>query len=300
MTVCISGQDCFGIKSYVKFIATDFFGNLYPNLAVSVYRGSDVTTTYTGTTGTDGGVSFLLTKDQYYRLVFSGSAITTNTITITPGESSIFYVFVSAAVPGKYWDNGSYQPVDVIRTAVTTTTIGGVGYVNVTYNDSLGQTTVWKIFLNQTNHTNSSAPQTTIQSQTGSGNASVGFALLSGFEGNSYLVNIEAQHDTFGQVKRSYGVQFYGVLDNSLDYIPDALKMLIAILILVFIGSFADSTNFAQVSGLVCVAGWILVGMGFFNYNDSYIPVVAGLSIATPLAILANVNERDRKEHLGG
>lgn len=299
LTVCISGQDCFGIKNYVKFIATDFFGNFYPNLAVSVYKGLDVTTTYTGTTGTDGGVSFLLTKDQSYRLDFSGSAITTTSITITPGESTLFYVFVSAASPGKYWDNGSYQPVDVIRTSVTTSTSGSLGFINVTYNDSLNQTTSWKIFVNQTNHTNASAPQITIQSQTGTGNASVGFTLTSGFTGEAYIVNVEATHTTFGQVRRSYGVQFYGTKDGSLDYIPSAIMALIAIMILVFVGSFFDSTNFAQGAGLVCAIGWIEVGLGMFSYANMYISVIVGLSIASVIAIVANMNERNKREVVG-
>jgi len=299
LTVCISGQDCFGVKNYVKFIATDFFGNLYPNVDVDVYKGSDVITTYTGTTGTDGGVTFLLTKDQPYRLDFSGSTITITTITITPGESNLFYVFVSARSPSNYWDNASYQPVDVIRTSVITSTLAGGAQVNVTYNDSLNQTTAWTIFLNQTNHTNASAPQITIQSQTGTGNASINFVIASGYAGESYIVNIKATHTTFGTVLRSYGVQFYGTKDGSLGFIPSAIMALIGILVLIFVGSFFDSTNFAQGAALICVIGWIEVGLGMFAYANMYTSVALGLGIASVIAIAANMNERNKKELMG-
>ncbi len=298
MTLCISGLTCYGTVNYVKFVATDFFGNLYNGLSVNVYKGSDVTTTYTATTGSDGSATFRMTKDQSYRLVFTGSTITSTTITVTPGESTLFYVFVSTSTPPKWWDNTTYQEVDTVRTGVTTGTSGGVAYVNVTYNDSLAQTTVWTVYLNQTNHTQPNATQTKLQSATGSGNFSTSFSIASGYAGESYLINIVATHTTFGTIKRSFGVQFYGTKDDSLNFIPSVIMAIIAIAILVFVGAFFDSTNFAQGSAIICTLAWIELGLGMFSYFD-VVKIGLGIGIASVIAVIANMNERNKKEITG-
>jgi len=169
-------------------------------------------------------------------------------------------------------------------------------YVNFTYNDTLAQTTAWTVYLNQTNHTNVTWPQITLQSITGSGNNSSSF-LITPYIGQSFLVNLVATHTTFGQILRSYGVNFPGLAGGQLDFISNLFKALIAIAIIIFVGAMFGYDSRNQGSGVVCALGWIFLSIGFFEFFDTT-SIIAGLSIATVFAIFMNMNERARSEDM--
>jgi hypothetical protein len=297
MNKCVSSYTCNYDSKFVKFIVVDIWASRYSNVVVTAYKDSEVLASHTGTTGNDGDVTFFMVKTQSYRITFVDAAQGINLErTITPGEEIEYYILITPTSAGNWWTNTSYTETGSINFVVTTSEKNSThAYINATYTDNLNQST-WTVYLNQTNHTNGSAPQIMLQSTTGANNGTASF-VVSGYKGKNYLVNLVATHTTFGNVKRSFGVGFKGLESTSLDYISNLFKALIAIGIMIFVGAMFGYDSRNQGAGVVCALGWIFLGIGFFAYFDT-VSMAAGLSIATIFAIFLNMNERAKQEDM--
>jgi len=124
---------------YEKFIVRSLFDDSYIGVTATVYEGDSLTTVLTGTTDSMGQVVFRMTKDQRYRVVFSGGGIGDDiTIYVFAKEESYLVRILSGFPIGgdRYTD---------IKTNLTAITINST-WSNLTliYNDTISSTTqVW-------------------------------------------------------------------------------------------------------------------------------------------------------------
>ena len=132
---CYSGFDCFYNQAYVKFTIQSIFGTTYSNVAVSVYEGDDLVAEKIGTTGSDGSVTFLLKKDQEYRITFiKASNDIDMEITLTPGESKDFTIVI--------WSFGDNRDDSVSWNLSATDNDATTTNLNLAYADTSGLTTL--------------------------------------------------------------------------------------------------------------------------------------------------------------
>lgn len=295
---CVSGYDCFYNQNYIKFVVQNWFGTVkYPNVTVSVYKGTEAAASFTGTTGGDGAAGFLLVKDQPYRVTFiNATQGISESFTLTPTKDDTYYIIVSSVVT-PWQTNTSYTQVGTVNVDVTTSTINSThSWINISYSDGLSQTTGLLFYLNQSNHTMPTAPQNIVSSFNAgaTGNHTHNFTALS--SGRSYLANVVATHTTFGTVYRSYGVNFPGMQSTAANFIPSFFKMLIAMGFMLFLGAVFGETRRAQGAGVVVVLGWIFLGFGWFDYFSSTASITAGLTVASLVVFMWNINERKNAE----
>lgn len=296
----------------VKFIVQDVFGHTYSGITVTVQGynttvgswgilssllGMDFNTTpinsevMTGITGADGAVVFKMSEVIYYHVTTTG---TTPIISswLYP-KDDLYYLVVSAT--DTTWNDFSTPMSTGIVTNVTKATINASSaWINVSYNDSLSQTTSLIVYVNQSNSTTGNLNQTMIQSWTcpsGCNSTNHSFT-ISPYDGQSYIVNIRFVHSTYGTNVKSYAVVFPKTV--SATGIPQIAFLMAAILIMVFVGAvFTYSTSEIGLI-VVCGVGWIFWLIGWFNASDPS-KIGIGLTLATFVAIIAYMAKQSEK-----
>lgn len=304
MQSCVSnyyGANC-GTLQFVKFVVQNIWGTEYSGVTTNVYRGSGTTAIYTGSTGSDGSITFLLLKDQEYRLTFANTSFGINEeMTLYPQDPE-YHIIVPYTTEYWYDNNQSYSEIGTVNITVNTTVNAtGWGFINVVYTDPLSQTSGLVVDINQTN---SSDPtnQTIVQSYSGGSSASYSVShTVNTPSSKSYIVNVRATHTTFGSISRSFGVKFVGMPTTGLNFIPDWFKAFMAVGLMFFVAAFASVTSHNQIAGLVCVLGWVFYGFGWFaSLGGQYsLGVPAGLTLATIVVVMANMKERAENEGVG-
>ena len=164
---CYSGFDCFYNQAYVKFTVKNMmFGWTYSDVAISVYEGDGIVAVNTGTTKSDGSVTFLLKKDQEYRITaIKASDDIDAHIHIIPGNSVDVIIPIWSFTENRE-DSVSWNLSAVDNDATTT-------YLNLTYADTSGLTTQINFWV--LNGTNTS--QTIYSTSTSSSSLNAGVAV---------------------------------------------------------------------------------------------------------------------------
>ena len=269
---------------YVKYTVKDIWDTRYSDVAVDVYRGSSVgAIAYrSAITGADGSVSFRLDENQQYTLTFIylGQGID-ETLTHYPREEDYkVYVITQTIIPD---DQYSSEELDI---SVSKQTINNThAYINVTYVDNLNETTGLSVYLNQS-ILNDPFNQTVIDSYSGVSNSTIISFIVEDYAGETYFVNIDVDHITFGDVERTYAVQFDGMEDA---HGFSQVYIWLAIGGIMFSGMIFKATNARQGAFVVCVVAWIFIILGWFdNLGDKgVLAITAGVTLATILSIAA-------------
>ena len=277
-------------RHYVKFIVWGVSG-YYEDITVTVYENDDVTATYIATTGTDGAVTFIMDRQQEYRVTFINATQGINReMTLYP-KAEEYLIFVSSSGSWTTYD----EPIDdVISIGISTSIINSThAYVNVTYNDTLTQTTDATVYLNQSNRSDP-YNQTVIDSQGGLTNNWTHSFIVANYTGESYYIHVVATHTTYGTIDQTYSVQFED--EVAIEGISENAWLYIALLVLVFTGGMFGQTSVHMGAGIVSVEAWVFYFFGWFNSIDSGGIMVAGLAFATVVAIIANINHYNKAE----
>jgi len=275
---------------YVKFVVWGPMG-YYSGVDVSVYEYGSSTTKYTGVTGNDGAATFRLYETQRYIITFvDASQGIDREMDLYPKDEK-YLIFVSSTRSWTTYD----EPVDsIVGIEVSTEIINSThAYVNVSYTDSMSETTAATVYLNQTN-TSDPYNQTVVSSQGGYSNNWTHSFIVSDYEGEGYYVNVIATHTTYGTIDQTYAVQFDS--DIGIPGIPDKVWLYIGILIMMFTAGMFGASTATEGSAIVCVEGWVFLFFGWFNSIDSTGAIAAGLGFATVVAIIANINKFSKKE----
>jgi len=244
-----------------------------------------------GITGTDGSIDFKMDGSIYYILTFSGGNISNTTWRGYPTKYE-YYIIVPTTLYGTFTNN-----VDQFSTMITTVSSKTINsthaYINASHNDSMNQTSSIIIYLNKS-IVGDPNNQTNLQIKNGGTNATYNASfIVSPYAGNDYIINFNMIHSS-GTVIRSYGVSFPQTAILSY-FNPISILMLLIGLIIFFSGIFGQ-TSTEQGAGIIVGLVWLLSGMGLYVNLNLGVSFYLGLTLATVIAILMNMNARARKE----
>lgn len=294
---CISGFNCFYNQHYVEFTVQNIWFTKYAGVTAAVYKGSELTASDIKTTGTDGLVNFLLIKDQQYRITLINTTQGIS-VTWTGYPSKTDYIIITDATSTSGWSTHGSDASTTTVIGVTTQTINDThAFVNVSYNDTLAGTSNLRFYLNKTIPGDPNN-QTVLQTIDGGNNDQYNASfLVSGYGGNSYLVKVKADHSTYGTISYSYTVQFAALPGPLANFDPTIILMLFVGFILFVAGMFGQTMG-EQGSAILVGFVWILARIGVFSAANVGLNFYLGLTLASVIVIIMNINARGRIEGL--
>lgn len=239
--------------------------------------------TLTGTTGTDGSVSFVMMEAiQYQITVIKASDDINYTLTMYPGNSE--YI-----IPISTFSVFTNDEVIEDNFVLTVTTDDDTGVITVTGNATEDPITWGILKLNQTDPT-TPGKETQIEAHVVSGNFTYDF-YPTGYPGQSYFVRINLTSSEYPSgYEKGYGVTFPKETVNPMGLSPFIL-MFLSMGIILATGTVFTASTAHNGPLLTCFMGWILLGMGWLSYIGT---VLAGtlLTIATVLSIIIAIAAR--------
>ena len=273
------------VDHYVKFIVKSLTGALYSDVEVNVYLGDAVTPQHTGTTGTDGSISFELNEYQEYRITFEKTSPSIDReITLYPKDDSYtVYVDIGTMIDDLLNPDDEEQAITAIDVSVTKTIINdNTANITVNYNDIMDETSGLTLTLSQSiagNTTNKTVLSTV---DLGTANNTAYNFTVTNYNGESYLIEIEAIHTTHGTIYRMYGIQFENT-DTLFGFTGEVVGWL-AIVFLTWFALTATSVTVPQTAIGVCTLATIMMAIGWGSYIS-----VPGLALAWFMSIGATM-----------
>jgi len=284
-------------KQYVLFTARYMF--CWSNCDVegatmTVYKYGEATPVQIGAeanpkiTDTTGSASFLLFKTQKYRITLvNASAGVSNEMTLYPKDTEYLWLITRS--------NDAFQDHDILeKDAIITTVSKSVinsthAYINVTYNDTLTQTTNITIYLNQSN-------STMLNSSNSTGNMTVSF-IVNNYQGKSYLIHFFGQHTEYGTIDYTYSVLFEKT-DVGISGIPSALWLWFGIGISFFVAAIFTASTVELGLIIVCGLNWVFVATGVYGAMGTVglTRFVIALTLISVLAVMAYAKKQQTKE----
>jgi len=285
------------VPHYVKFTVQNIWGTKHNGMDVSVYEGTDTTNTYNGTTGSDGSVTFKLSETTQYRITFINStAGISETRTLYPVDDH-YYIIVSSLLNN--WDTYDVPIYDAIDFTISKTTINNTHvYINVSFNDSLAETTDLKVYLNQTNESDYFNQSNLDTWNAGAVSSGLHSFIVEDYAGQSYITRLVVEHTTYGTIDSTYSVSFTDDIAGKFPGIPPSVWLYSSIFILLFTGGIFVQTNVEKGMLVVCIMFFIFFGLGTFNTLPLNVQqsMLAGGILAFILSIIANLNKSNRDE----
>lgn len=282
---------------YVKFTVQNIWGTKYPGVSTSVYETSDTSTTYTGTTGSDGSVTFKLSETTQYRITFiNATAGISETRTLYPADTH-YYIIISSTLGS--WDTYTVPISDAIVFSITKSEINSsTSYINISYNDSLAETTDLIVYLNQSNESDY-INQTNLDTWAAGANSSGTYSfIVSPYVGQSYLVHLYTTHTTYGVIDSTYSVSFKDDISSKFPAIPPSVWLYSSVFMLLFMGGIFVHSNVERGMLLVCILFFMLYGLGAFSSLPDSIEnnMLAGGIVGFIISVIANLNKSNRDE----
>jgi hypothetical protein len=266
----------------VKFVVKNIWDTRYSNVDVKVYKGEEITALYSGTTESDGSITFKLSEEQEYRLTFINSTQGIDEELILYPKNDLYNVYVVTTS----LDPDDQYSSDELETTISKQIINNThAYINVTYLDNLNGTTGLDIELNQTVSSNP-FNETNVDSYSGASNDTTVSFIVEDYAGQTYLVHIDIDHTTFDEVLRTYAVSFDGMEDA---HGFSQVYIWIAIGGIMFSGMLFKATNPRYGMLVVSAVAWVFIILGWFdNLGDKgVLAITAGTTLATILSIAA-------------
>jgi hypothetical protein len=155
LTKCISGFNCGFYTQPVTFTLRNLFDASFSGVTATVYKGDELTATETGITDSSGSVTFMLNKDQKYRVVFSGGGMDTLTF-YAYGSSTNYRILVVSGFP-----TGGNRNEDISANLTVTTINATHSNLSLIYKDNRSSTTAINFYA-----TNLTTGQTCTQTST--------------------------------------------------------------------------------------------------------------------------------------
>lgn len=237
---------------YVKFILTSLLGTRYEGVDVKVYEGSNLVETFSGVTGTDGSISFILNQDQEYRITFidaSQGIDVTKTLYPVDTEYKII-LFRTNIIP----DDRDQD--DILFSAYGQSINLTHGYINVSFNDTSGTTTSVQMWIKDTNLTTLYSFSTT--------NSSADWSQVVDGGNATYIVEFNLDNTVLSDtLKITRTINFNDVVKFDLGFDEGWKYIFVSCLILVLLFLLATKLNAEIITGVAIVAAWFLTFLGW-------------------------------------
>lgn len=248
--------------------------------------------TMNGTTGSDGGIDFMMFEAIKYRITFYKDGVINTTWEGFPKDE--YYTIWAPTVGPSEWFEHGVNPLEAVDFTITgTTATEDEATITVYYNDTLAQTTSLAVYLNQS-FTNGT--EILIQQYLG-GTASTWshtFNLPGDHRGESYIVRLRAQHGTLGNITRDYGV-YYKPAPVSFG-LPEDLLLYGAMVVMIFTALFFGQSSVGAGCIVFAFEGWLFYWIGWLQDLGSEYAVGTALIIISLVAVLVNVMQRSKRE----
>lgn len=233
-----------------------------------------------------GTINFQMIQSLKYHIVVTASGYETYTADIYPTEDK--YSFTMQSTSG---DTGPAVDGDdvneMVLTSVNSTIISDsqVDFA-VRYNDTLDSSSYVNItiFDNERN-------QLAFNSHYGNNDFTQTFSLHD-YSGESYIIQIDAQHSGFGEIIREYTRSF--PIEFDFFGLDDDGKMMAAFAAIIFTGLLFSAGNVAVGSVVICLEGWIFYFIGWMNSLG--IGIVIPLILFTIAVVVYNFYQHEREE----
>jgi len=282
-------------KHYVKFTVQSIWGTKYQNVDTTVYNGSSTTALLTGSTGSDGSVTFELDENVQYRFTFINlSQGISESRTLYPVDNH-YYIIVSSIFDS--WNTYTVPISDGIDFTISKEIINSThAYINFSYVDHLTQTTSLTVDLNQPTD-GDYFNLTTLDSYSGAENSSDSF-IVEDYAGQSYLVHLQATHTTYGLIDSTYSISFSDDIGGKFPGIPASVWLYGAIFMLLFVGGIWTASNVERGSLVTVVLFFVLYGLGCFATlpAGTRTAMLAGGVLGFIIAVLMNLNKSNKDE----
>ncbi|MCK4500594.1 carboxypeptidase regulatory-like domain-containing protein [Candidatus Babeliales bacterium] len=270
----------------VKFILKSLFLTRYSDVETTVYIGATASgdAYKTGTTGTDGSVTFELTEDVQYTLTFiDDTQGIDETITLYPVDNEYtVYTGIGNLIDDLLNPDDEEQAITAIDVSVTKTIINdNTANITVNYNDIMDETSGLTLTLSQSiagNTTNKTILSTV---DLGTANNTAYNFTVTNYNGESYLIEIEATHTTHGAIYRMYGIQFENT-DTLFGFTVEVVGWL-AIIFLTWFALTATSITVQHTAIGVCALATAMIAIGWGSYIS-----MSGLGLAWIMSLAAN------------
>ena len=248
--------------------------------------------TMKGTTGSDGGIDFMMFEAIKYRITFSKDGEFNTTWEGFPKDE--YYTIWAPTVGPSEWFEHGYNPLEAVNFIITNATATeSEAIITVYYNDILAKTTGSAVYLNQT-FTNGTE---ILVSQCVTGAAPTWnhtFTLYGDHRGESYLVHLRAQHETLGNITRDFGVS-YKPAPISFG-LPEDLLLYGAMMVMIFTALFFGQSSVGAGCIVFAFEGWLFYWIGWLQDLGSEYAVGTALIVISLVAFLVNVMQRSKRE----
>ncbi len=248
--------------------------------------------TMTGTTGSDGGIDFMMFEAIKYRITFYKDGVIDTTWEGFPKDE--YYTIWAPRFGTSEWFEHGVNPLEAVNFTVTgTTATEDEATISVYYNDTLKNTTGAAVYLNQMFE---NGTEILIQQYLG-GTASTWshtFNLPGDHRGESYIVRLRAQHGTLGNITRDYGV-YYKPAPISFG-LPEDLLLYGAMAVMIFTALFFGQSSVGAGCIVFAFEGWLFYWIGWLQDLGSEYAVGTALVIISLVAFLVNVMQRSKRE----
>jgi len=248
--------------------------------------------TMNGTTGSDGGIDFMMVEAIKYRVTFYKAGEVDTTWEGFP-KDEYYTIWVSTTGPSEWFEHG-VNPLEAVNFTVTgTTATEDEATITVYYNDTLKNTTNAAVYLSQT-FTNGT--EILVNQYLGGAAATWNhtFTLDGDHRGESYLVHLRAQHGTLGNITRDYGVYFKPA---PISFgLPEDLLLYGAMAVMIFTALFFGQSSVGAGCIVFAFEGWLFYWIGWLQDLGSEYAVGTALIIISVVAFLVNVMQRSKRE----
>ena len=242
---------------YVEFTLQDIWGVTHPGVATNVYIGISPTVFESGTTGSDGTITFHLDQNIEYRLTFINSTLGINEDTTLYPISKSYTVYIdsySFALPDTVTDD--------IHAHITSSRINGThGYINFTWSDTSVLTTSINYYIhdvdgNELYSTNNSGPNM-FDSQ------------IVAATDDRYIVRYVGIHPVHNTIDQSETVVFHGGRRVDFGWPHDWQYAVTALAFLIFIGSMFGARTAHYGAIAVVIFAWIFKWIGWLDETNT-------------------------------
>jgi len=247
--------------------------------------------TMSGTTDSNGGISFWMLEVVKYEMTFTKASEGINeTLYIYPKEDHYKVI-----IGDTEWVETTSM-WDVVNYSILINDIPGNdthSYINFSYVDLNNVTSELYYFINQTNGTNSS----NIYNHTYTdGDCANIFDSYEVERGEAYIIGFVADNDDYGEIKYSITIRIFEKDKRLLEFesVPDYMYTYISVGLICLIAAFFGVITVPEGSIVVVLSGWITWYLGWFLWLNPLAPLY--LTVATVFAVLIIFTNKGRQK----
>jgi hypothetical protein len=249
------------------------------------------------TTDSYGTATFYVVPTEKYNVTFTKTGYTIPPMIVVPKEDD-YYVWASS-IESTFYEHG-YNELEQVNVTILQTPVNDTATtVSVTYYDALSHTTGGTIDILRDNAT-PGGNRVILGSFPVVSSSFTNTTVISHPNGMSGVVNVNATHTDFGQVKRTYTFSYKGFTVQLLGLSADVILMVA--LGLIFLTAMSGGILVGRPIAIVaCFEMWIFYAWGWFQPMilrgmATDVSLVLAMTLATVIAIAANMEIRKKKE----